>query len=433
MLNNRKKVLKNDPPSKITRQRIFLLFILLALGTLCWYIGKAAGFHTGCNADADYAEGVPVYYREETYGNVVQRSPEKLPKAEEDTGFDVRFLDLSVFDLSEQDELLQEVWFNSKTVWPNKLPEGFIPETVLEEGKNPGLGIRRIHDEGYTGKGISIAIVDTTLNLDHVEYKDNIKGYELLHAFDEGAGMHGSAVTSIAAGTSCGVAPNADIYYIASSFFRIGFFGTKRDLTYMAKSINRILEINQILPDTQKISVISISCGFDPNTLDGRKVFNAIEKAKRKNVFVITPSLELNYDVEIRGLGRPYNEDPDCVESYVPGLFWQKHFYENPEMLNIENTLLIPMDSRTYGDWESEYGYEFCSRGGLSWAVPWLAGLYALCREANPSITPEMFLSVALETGTEKEFSYNGNSYSLGTIVNPSMLIQKIQKEEEAG
>jgi hypothetical protein len=77
------------------------------------------------------------------------------------------------------------------------------------------------------------------LNLNHVEYKDNIIGYELLHAHGEGAEMHGSAVTSIAAGTSCGVAPDADVYYIASSFFRVGFFGVKRDLTYMAKSIER--------------------------------------------------------------------------------------------------------------------------------------------------------------------------------------------------
>jgi subtilisin family serine protease len=88
----------------------------------------------------------------------------------------------------------------------------------MELGKNPGFDLDKLHSSGITGKGVSIAIIDQALLVDHEEYKDNLKMYEEIHwpsDKNDQAQMHGSAVTSIAVGKTVGVAPGADLYYIA--------------------------------------------------------------------------------------------------------------------------------------------------------------------------------------------------------------------------
>ncbi len=54
------------------------------------------------------------------------------------------------------------------------------------------------------------------LLVDHQEYRDRIRLYEEIN-IDKGtpAQMHGAAVASIAVGKTVGVAPEADLYYIA--------------------------------------------------------------------------------------------------------------------------------------------------------------------------------------------------------------------------
>ncbi|MEW6228974.1 MAG: hypothetical protein AB1700_12945 [Bacillota bacterium] len=57
---------------------------------------------------------------------------------------------------------LEEANFDSLTMWPMapwRRPSGFDPEAILEEGENPGLGLRALQQEGVTGKGVAIAPV----------------------------------------------------------------------------------------------------------------------------------------------------------------------------------------------------------------------------------------------------------------------------------
>ena len=295
----------------------------------------------------------------------------------------------------------------------------------METGKNPGLGIRALHEKGITGKGISIAIVDQALNPDHTEYADNLMNYELLHCCDNGAQMHGSAVTSIAAGKNCGVAPDAKVYYIASTFGTYSAGGMKMNLNYMADSIDRILEINTFLPEENKIRVISISRGFSSEK-GADAVRAAVERAKQAGVFVITTSTEDNYGFSLMGLGKQeQSADPDDIAACRPGNFWSGYFYSG-EMADASHMLLVPMDARTYASWYTTDGYEFASSGGLSWSVPWLAGLYALCLQVDDDLTPEHFIEAAFETGTIRTIEYQGKSYEFGTIINPAALIEEL-------
>lgn len=400
--------------------------VLLIGGFSAWFM--SGGFMrpvTGKISEEDYRTGTKRLYRREEYIGWDRGTLTKLPAHNVNMGFDVRNYDISRFNLMEEADLLAEATFDSATCWPDTLPEGFDPAQIMEIGKNPGLGIRALHKKGITGKGISIAIVDQALNPEHIEYADNLMNYELLHCCDSGAQMHGSAVTSIAVGKSCGVAPDADVYYIASTFGRYSVGGMKINLNYMADSIDRILEINTFLPEEKKIRVISISRGFSVEK-GADAVRSAIERAKDAGVFVITTSTEENYGFSLMGLGKQdLTADPDDVSLYCPGNFWSESFY-NGEMADASRMLLVPMDARTYASWYTSEGYEFGASGGLSWSVPWLAGLYALCLQADDTLTPERFIEKAFETGTVQTIEYQGKSYEFGTIINPAALIEAL-------
>jgi hypothetical protein len=130
---------------------------------------------------------------------------------------DLRSSNLTNLDLSKSKEDLLYAIFDSKTQWPtnDKMPPDFDWQKIMEAAKNPGLGIRALHAKGVTGQGVGIAIIDQTLLVDHVEYKDQIRVYEEGEDVTGGwmeTQMHGPAVASIAVGKTVGVAPYADLY-----------------------------------------------------------------------------------------------------------------------------------------------------------------------------------------------------------------------------
>ena len=418
---------KQEKKREEKKYLILAIVLLSAAGVfLRWYL--TGGFLRPATiqiADEDYREGNVRYARREEYAEWERGALTALPKPDVNMGFDLRSFDISHYDLRDQADLLSQVTFDSATRFPDKLPEGFSPEEIMERGKNPGLGVRALQEEGITGEGVNIAIVDQALNPEHAEYAENLMSYELLHCSDSGAQMHGSAVTSIAVGKSCGVAPGAKVYYIASTFGSYGFENMKMDLSYMADSIDRILEINELLPKERKIRVISISRGFSTEK-GADKVRAAIERAKEAGVFVITTSTEENYGFALMGLGRGQMADPDDVSVCGPGHYWSDSFYDSG-ITDPSRVLLVPMDARTYASWHTADGYEFASSGGLSWSVPWLAGMYALCLQVDDDLTPELFIQKAFETGTVQTIEYQGKSYEFGTIINPPALIEKLE------
>lgn len=406
---------------------IFLAILLISAGGfLIWYL--TGGFLSAATiqiSDEDYREGNVRYVRREEYFPLSRGVISEIPELDENMGLDLRGTNASGLNLENESDILKRVTFDSSTVWPDDLPDGFSPEEIMENGKNPGFGIRMLHEKGITGEGISIAIVDQALNPEHTEYADNIMNYELLHCSDSAAQMHGSAVTSIAVGKNCGVAPDAKVYYIASTFGTYGFGRMKMNLNYMADSIDRILEINELLPEERKIRVISISRGFTSEK-GADEVRAAIERAKEAGVFVITTATEDNYGFALMGLGKEQMTDPDEVSSYGPGHFWSDPFY-NGRIDDSSRMLLVPMDARTYASWYTSDGYEFASSGGLSWSVPWLAGMYALCLQVDSELTPEEFIEKAFETGTVRTIEYQGKQYELGTIIDPPALIEAME------
>lgn len=328
---------------------------------------------------------------------------------------DLRSRDLKDLELSESINDLVYADFDSNTKWPNTLPDEFNPQMIMDLGKNPGLGLRELHKNDVTGKGIGIAIIDQSLLVDHVEYKDQIKLYEEIHCYDEIAQMHGPAVASIAVGKTVGVAPGADLYYIAETHGEVKENGEfEWDLSWIAKSIDRIVEINDTLIE-EKIRVISISVGL-PKDMNGYgKVLESIQKAEEEGIHTIYVASR-----EFMGLGRDPLKDTDDVYSFTKGELWNNDEYHN-------DRLLLPMDSRCTASPTGVDDYVFYRNGGMSWTIPYAAGLYALACQVNPDITPDVFWAEAFNT-SDTIFIDSNNKEQLGKIVNPTRLIEKIQK-----
>ena len=88
------------------------------------------------------------------------------------------------------------------------------------------------------------------------------------------------------------------------------------------------------------------------------------------------------------------------------------------------------MDHRTVADYADGTSYRFeGNNGGMSWAVPWLSGMYALAKQTNPNITPEAFWQYAMESSDECR-NNDSNQY-IGRIINPQKLIENIQNDME--
>lgn len=335
---------------------------------------------------------------------------------------DVRWTDVSSIDLSDYLKKPPYLDFDTTTKWPGELPESFQPDMLMELGKNPGLGVRSLHEQGINGAGVSIAIIDQVLYTQHQEYKDNLMHYEEIGILSTRASMHGAAVASLAVGKETGVAPGSKLYYIASELFEsVTAASGDKDYQYYAKAINRLLDLNEQLPERDKIRVISISKGFassfEKNT---NKLRKAIKRAMKQKVFVVTTSMDEYYDYTIGGLGKTdVYGDPDNLDTYTIGS-WEEPSY-------FVDSLLVPMDGRTYAGTTGEKDYEWRYSEGLSWTCPYVAGLYALAAQVKPDITPEEFLKAACQTADKKDIN-SGGLYTLNYIVNPTRLIHSLQE-----
>jgi hypothetical protein len=342
---------------------------------------------------------------------------------------DLRSKNLSSLDLTERLNDLLYADFDSKTVWPEKsiLPPLFDPEQILETGKNPGLGVRTLHDRGIEGQTVGIGIIDQPLLVHHREIADNLEYYREIGIENYwGASMHGCATSSIAVGKTVGVAPKAHLYYIASTTGTLGNHEFTYDFTNYAKAVRQLLHLNDSLPQDRKIRVIAMQVGWDLSSQAGYdEIMAACDSATSRGIMVICSSSDRMYGYKFNGLNRNPLLDPDDFHAYGPGSWAEDQFFNGE---SFEGQLLIPMDSRTTASPTGNGDYVFYSEGGLSWVIPYIAGMYALAVQVKPSITPDEFWETAMATGRTIILHTGTSDKKLGPILDPVRCIDAIKR-----
>lgn len=396
------------------KKRVLLLtcLLLLSLG--------------GCgSAGPDALEAGTVCRRPEPVATSLMDDPDV------DAGWgDFRCADLREMDLSDMLDDLLTVDFDTKTQWPEALPEGFDPGRLMELGKDPGLGLRTLHAQGITGKGVGIAIIDQALLVDHQEYSGRLRLYQEYHtAANDNASMHGPAVASIALGKTVGAAPEALLYYIADDLGTGTGGSFVRDMSYYAANVDRLAALNQSLPADEKIRVISMSAGYMPDTAGAEEMDAAIQRAREAGIAVVWVSSRDPLMAPYTGMGRTPYGDPNSVSDVRPGMFWEDILYTGEYSGSDGSALLVPMDRRTTAAASGTSEYAYFAEGGSSWMVPWVAGLYALACQVKPDVTFEEFTQAAQATARPVSAVKDGIEYPYGGVLDPAALLECLQNQ----
>ncbi len=346
-------------------------------------------------------------------GNLAEL-PTYSPQSSDPFQVDLRGYDLSGLDLAGRAADLLMADFDDTTVWPENLPSPFDPDLIMELGKSPGLGLRELHEQGITGEGVGVAILDQPLLTNHVEYGERLRHYEERQVLRPVALMHGPAVASIAVGQTVGVAPGASLYYIATDGPNMA--GMADD------AIERFLTMNQQLEAGDRIRAISISTGILPNS----RMKRLVTEAAAQGVLVISCGDTWRHGLAVRynGLKRDPLADPESYRNYRPVTAFG--FYPvSMDPAPPKTILFVPMDSRCVAGPTGPEDYAFYRSGGFSWCAPYIAGLYALGCQVDPDLDPQTFYDAAMATGHPLDVTALEPG-AAAVVVDPMALIEAL-------
>ena len=305
-----------------------------------------------------------------TYRKV--RSIEELTKDFTDLNLD--FVDLSELDLSDYGDLFMSHptgWashsgvygWTENVIWPmpDKMPKGFNPQQYIDSHKHP-MEIDSLHQDGVTGHGINIAIIDSPFNPNHPEYKDNIRYFQkpLMKLKNTNTHHHGSMVVGCLAGKTTGVAPGVSIYYFTRGKANQD---SGRENIAVLKSV---LEFNKKQSAKNKINILS--CSWAPqrvatNDKELQEIMNLFQQIESTGVKII-----------FCGGNKTKDSFSVSITDFLPTS-------KDTETEYKDNIVYIPTNEKSVPFHTGGYLYQ--KLGGDSSAAPYLSGVYACALQDN--------------------------------------------------
>jgi len=321
---------------------------------------------------------------------------------------DVRFQNISNVNRNLGESLIETLWFDPSTIWSREDKQ--IADKVLELGMNPGMGIRELHAEGITGKGVTVAIIDQHLVLDHPEFHGKIvKYYDVGTDQPAGTGsMHGPAVTSLLVGDNIGTAPDASVYYVAAPSWL-------EDAQYYADALDWIIAENEKLPDGNKIRAVSVSTmpsGIWKLLTKNNEAWDAAyQRAVEAGILV----LDCTYE---QGITVPCTYDvnnPDNIAKCIPN--WDGPTDSPHKRINIPIRRTTATEEGRDG--KLVFYYQYDGPGGLSWTVPYLTGVLAMGWQVNPDLSNAQILDLL--------YTSVYDTHGPAGIINPKAFINLVK------
>ena len=308
--------------------------------------------------------------------------------------------------------VMRTLWFHDTSSWKGQ--NALLAKTMLEAAKNPGLGVRRLHAQGITGKGVRVAIIDQPLRNKHPEYARKIVAYH-----DVGCGpgwsMHGPAVASLLVGTQCGTAPDAEVYYVAAPSW-------KQDARDAAAALDWIIAQNAKLPDGQKIRAVSVSATLSGVALrpfkNGEAWDAAWDRATKAGVLVVDATRHHGF------VGPCYLDDDDPEN---PAKCTPIRSRGNPT--RFAEMVLAPVSPRTSAVEQDSSRAAFQFTGireeiddafGSSWSMPYATGVLALGWQVNPRLSPGQMIALLKQSAFRIDGHY---------IINPPAFIDLVKQQ----
>lgn len=327
-------------------------------------------------------------------------------------------------------------------------PEGPVKEPRLNVTV-PALGVDKLWARGFTGKGVTIAIIDTGI-YPHADLKDKIIGFKdycngLKEPYDDQG--HGTHVSSDAAGTGAasegkftGTAPDAKLVGIKV----LSKEGSGR-LSDIIKGVQWAVDNK----DKYNIRVINMSLGGQSYaSYKDDIVCQAVEKAMDSGIIPVIAAG--NSGPKASTVGSP-GMDPmvltvgalDTKQTIDPSDDWIAKFSSRgptmdgltkPDILspgvmitaaNSPGSVLDQMEKIPH------VGKDYITISGTSMATPVLAGIVADIISARPDLTPREIKEIFTSTASRLP-DLDGNQQGKG-VVQPEAALEKALAYKRAG
>lgn len=263
-----------------------------------------------------------------------------------------------------------------------------------------GSGVAQAHEQGITGEGVLVGILDTGCDADHLELRDKEidfcyvplnpipEAVRSVRGFD--ADGHGTHVTSIVAGKNVGVAPGAEL--MVASVIESETIRTSLERVIVA--MDWMLSQFQLEENAEKPAVLNLSLGFRQEWIEVTQL-----RAVLDGMRLLVSTLVVDFDVlPVVAIG---NDGPGTVRA--PGYF--------PECLSVgavdfdlepawfSSSGLSPLTGEPEPD-IAGYGVRvlaalerdtrrrslYAEKSGTSMATPYVTGIAALIASANPGL-----------------------------------------------
>lgn len=282
----------------------------------------------------------------------------------------------------------------------------------------PGLGLRTLHKQGYTGKGINVAIIDGPLLQEHDEYSDRLVHFEKVGIVDDNYLYHGTTVASVLVGKKCGVLPEAHLHYFAVNAM---------DERNVLRALERVLSYNDTLKESERIRFINISTGLSENEAVFRDL---IYEARDKGIIVFSSTMPTVTDppFALREAAYDDRKDMNNLNNIIIG-DWMNAFLSDSNMSRADLVRIrkeadgedgyinvyLPCARRYVASTEANDKYIYDFDGGLSWATPMLTGLAAMVSQVNPCLSNDDVLRLLADSIVANEKGLN--------IIDPELLV----------
>lgn len=242
-----------------------------------------------------------------------------------------------------------------------------------------------------TGEGRSLAIIDQPLWL-NPQYKERMG--EIIGNPDNGWCMHGASVVSIAVGADIGVAPGAAVHYRTIE--------TWNESTFFENHATALSDLRALVENGVPLDCVSTSHGWAPEGRWETWGLREDPEGAKKNNDLISWFEERNIPVFSANDKFMFL----CDSNGCAGGFTKEHWEKRSA-----TAVAIPVGDRLLACATPQQAKNMGSptyrtqAGGTSWAVPFVAGLFLLARQADPSITRQEFEDTLLKTATPVSFN----------------------------
>lgn len=291
----------------------------------------------------------------------------------------------------------------------------------------------KVWDLGYTGKGVTVAVLDSGCNLDHVDIKDHLwtgnanGGYNFVNPGqrpmdNKGHGSHCAGIVcgDGTSGVSTGIAPDATLMVLKVN----DTGGTEFDV--MVDAIEYAVE--------NGADIISISIGWWAPEASRKETFRSLfENALQANVVVAAAAGNNRESLATYPAPNNINSPADCPPPYlhedqtleggVSAVISVGGVDEENNIIGVSSQGPVTWQNTTYGDYAYNPGIglirpdivaqgasvkslahnsntDHAIKGGTSMAAPAVAGVMALMLEKNPDLTPAELCRIIEETAT---------------------------------